>query len=122
MPYNIEMGTDGILQMAFVGDVDTEDIDEVMAELEAYMETATETEPLCVLSNVSQAGKLSASARKGLASMGMDPRMGRNAIVGVNRYQRVMASFVIKASGHDDLRFFDSEAEALTWLKAGSQG
>lgn len=117
MPYSMEMRGDGILEMAFVGDVDTEDIDAVMAEFEAFMDTATETEPLCVLSNVSQAGKLSASARKGLASMGTDPRMGRNAIVGVSRYQRVMAGFIIKASGHDDLRFFDSEAEALDWLK-----
>jgi hypothetical protein len=85
-----------------------------------FLEAASEAKPLPVLSDVTRAGKLSSIARRNLATMSSDPRMGKNAIVGVNRYQRVMASFVIKASGQHNVRFFDSETEALEWLKEGA--
>lgn len=119
MAHKVEMGDDGILRMIFVGDVSEAD-KVVMKEADLLMEAASGTEPFAVLSDVIRAGKLSSAARKNLAAMGSDPRMGKNTIVGASRYQRVMAGFVIKASGRDGIRFFDSDEKALTWLKGES--
>ena len=87
--------------------------------LEAYqpfIEASTEEHPLLILCEVSGGGKLSPQARKILASLGRDPRLGKNAILGVGRYQRVMASFINRAAGRDNIRFFESEEKALDWL------
>lgn len=40
--------------------------------------------------------------------------------VGANRYTRVLARLVLKASGRDNIRFFGLEEEAVAWLKAES--
>jgi hypothetical protein len=117
MSYELAMTDEGILRMAFIGDVDIQDIEAAMKEAEPFLAAVPESGAMPMLSDVSRAGKLTSDARKGLASMGTDPRMGKSAIIGVSRYQRVVASFVIKASGQDNMRFFDSEEEALVWLR-----
>jgi hypothetical protein len=88
-------------------------------KLTPYLESATETEPLLLLSDVSRLGKVSVKARSALAGLSGDPRLGKNAILGSSRYQRVLATFIDKAVGRDNIRFFDTEAEALAWLKSG---
>jgi hypothetical protein len=119
MAHEIRMRDDGILWVALIGYyVDDVDIDAFIEELTPFLESATEMQPLLILSDTSRASKLSASARKHLASLGRDPRFRKTAILGTGRYIRVVAGFINKAAGRDNIRFFDSEQEAVDWLKA----
>jgi hypothetical protein len=114
------MRDDGVLWLAQIGDVDEEDMEAFLDELTPYLEAATEVQPLLVLSDTSRTGKLSAIARRLLAGLGRDPRLRKTAILGSGRYTRLVASFINKATGRDNIRFFESEQEALAWLKAES--
>lgn len=118
MAHEIRMRDDGVLWVAQIGYVDEADMAAFLEGLTPFLEAATETQPLLILSDTSRTGKLSASARKLLAGLGRDPRLRKTAILGTGRYTRVVASFINKAAGRDNIRFFDSEQEAVAWLKA----
>jgi hypothetical protein len=118
MAHELRMRDDGILWLAQIGDVDEEDMDAFLGDLTPFLEAATEGQSLLILSDTSRTGKLSANARKLLAGLGRDPRLRKTAILGSGRYTRVVASFINKAAGRDNIRFFDSEQEAIAWLKA----
>lgn len=117
MAYELRMGDDGILRLVGTGDLDEEIAEAVMKDLASFLEAATMERPLLLLSDVSRSGKVSSRARSLLADLARDPRLGKNAILGGGRYNRVLASFINKATGQDNIRFFDSEEEALVWLK-----
>lgn len=120
MAHKISMREDGVLWLAQIGDVDEDDMDAFLKDLMPFLEASTEANPLLILSDTSRTGKLSASARKLLAGIGSDPRLSKTAIVGSGRYTRVLVSFINKAAGRNNIRFFDSEEEALAWLKVES--
>ncbi len=120
MTHEIEMRDDGILRMALIGDVGKEDMEVFLKDYVPFLEAATEAEPLAVLVDSVRSGKLSSKARKAFAGMNRDPRLGKVANVRSGRYTRVLIGWVLKATGRDNLRFFDSEEEALAWLKAES--
>lgn len=117
MAYQLRMDDDGILWIVIEGDFDEQAAEASTREMEPFLTAATEAQPLRMLSDVRKAGKLSSKARRTIAAGGQDPRTGRNAVLGVSRYARVLVGFLSKASGQDNIRFFDSEAEALAWLK-----
>jgi hypothetical protein len=121
MAHEISMGDDGVLRMDLIGDMDREGMEAYINDLAPFLEAATEAEPLLILTDSSRSGKLSSGARKLSVETNRDPRMGKTAVIGESRrYFRVMASFILKATGRDNIRFFDSEEEALTWLKSES--
>jgi hypothetical protein len=43
--------------------------------------------------------------------------LGKAATIGVDRYTRVLIGFVLKATGRDNIRLFDTEEQALAWLR-----
>jgi hypothetical protein len=55
--------------------------------------------------------------RKAFFDLNSDPRLGKSATVGVDRYTRVLLDFMLKATKRDNIRLFDTEEEALAWLK-----
>jgi hypothetical protein len=120
MAHEISMGDDGILRLAFIGDMVGEDIEIFIKDFTPFLEAATEVEPLNILADASRAGKTSSAARKAYVRLNRDLRGGKVAVVGARRYGRVLVSFILKATGRDNVRFFDSEEEALAWLKAES--
>jgi hypothetical protein len=119
MAHEIKPVEDGILWVKLSEDMDLEDILAYTQDLQAFLDTVPETEKLQFLADASQMGKMSARARKAITDMfrNPDPRIGDSAMVGGSRYVRVLGGFVMKAAGRDDVRFFDSEEEAVTWLK-----
>jgi hypothetical protein len=119
MAYRITLRDENLLWVEFVGDVSSEDMENYIEEYKQYLERATAEHPFHFLVDSSQVGKLSAGARKALTSAFRvsDPRVGNTALFGANRYARVLTSFVLKAVGRDDIRMFDSEEEAVAWLK-----
>jgi hypothetical protein len=117
MAHEMRMGDDGILRVAFIGDMDREDVEAYIRDLAPFRATATEAKPLTIIVDTSRLGKASSAARKAFIGLANDPRIGRSALIGVNRYVRVLAGFLAKAAGRENYRFFDSEEEAVAWLK-----
>jgi hypothetical protein len=116
MQYEMRRRDDGILWMSLAGDMDEDSMAGFVEAYQPFIEASTEENPLLILCEVAKGGKLSPQARKILAGLGRDPRLGKNAILGVGRYQRMMASFINKAAGRDNIGFFESEEKALDWL------
>ena len=117
MAHELQMGDDGILRVSYIGDMDEEDVEAYIRDLAPFREAATEERPLVFLIDTSRLGKASSAARKTFAELAKEPRIGRSALIGARRYVRVMAGFLAKATGRENYRFFDSEKEALAWLK-----
>jgi hypothetical protein len=120
MAHELSMGDDGILRLALIGDQDEESMKAFLKDFMPFLEATTEREPLRLLADSSRDGKYTAGARKSYLDLNRDPRVGKAAIVGANRYIRVLAGFVLKASRRDNIRFSDTEKEALAWLKEGA--
>jgi hypothetical protein len=118
MSYSFELGADGILRIKFKGDIDEVEVRNYMAEYQTYLEAESVDKPLHTIIEASEVGKASASVRRifGTLFQDADPRSGRSAIIGASRYIRVLAGFVIKATGTKDLRLFQTEAEAMGWF------
>jgi hypothetical protein len=115
----ISMGDDGILRVAVVGTASDEEAEAFLRDFTQIVESATETEPLHLIVDTTLAGKPSAVERRAYFEINRNPRIGKAAVLGASRYTRVVISFVLKTSGRDNVRFFDLEEEALTWLKEG---
>jgi hypothetical protein len=121
MAHEITMGSDGILQIRFIGDVEKADIDLFMKDLNPFLEASTQTAPLSFISFSAEAGKYSSAARKKFSELNADPRIGKVAVIGANRMTRVLAHIVLKATNRNNIRFFLSEKEAVTWIKENNQ-
>ncbi|HOT90656.1 MAG TPA: hypothetical protein PLJ78_03575 [Anaerolineae bacterium] len=119
MPYKLTMPDDGILRINFDGALEDDEIDPFINDFMRYLEAATPTAPLRTLTISNHTGaKLAPRVRKMFATLNTDPRLGKSATIGVDRYTRVLVGFVLKATGRDNIRFFDSEEQALAWLKS----
>lgn len=108
---------EGILYSTFTGDIGLDDVSEFVENVEPYMQTAAT--PLHFVVDAQHEGRWSLDARRQFTNMfDKEPRYGKVAIVNASRFTRVAATFMMKATGRDDtVRFFDTEADALTWLK-----
>jgi hypothetical protein len=117
MAHEMQMGDDGILRVKFWGDFEQADVDAYMADFQPILEQVTGK--IHFLVEVSGVGKASSGARKLFGEMfrDPDPRTGKTALLGANRYVRVVAGFVIKITSGQNMRLFDSEEKALAWLK-----
>lgn len=120
MAHEMKMGDDNILQVKFSGDLDEASLRAYIRDYEPFIQATSASRPLHFLVDVSQVGKIPTGVRRIFNEIfrDPDPRTGYTAIVGANRYVRVMASFVLRATGTPNLRMFDSEDKARAWLKS----
>ena len=71
-----------------------------------------------LLIDANKAGQPSSKARKIIQEGVLKHEKTRKvALFGLNPVARVIASFAIGVAKKEDLRFFNSEEEALAWLK-----
>lgn len=56
-------------------------------------------------------------SRKIYAKLLKFPKIGKAAIIGLSTANKVIVSFLLKASGKKDLGVFSTKKEALKWLK-----
>jgi hypothetical protein len=117
MAHQMHMLEEGILYVKFSGDFDGPDVDAYMKDYTSIMTQVTGK--IHFLVEVSEVGKATSAARKAFGDMFRqpDPRTGRTAVVGASRYVRVVAGFVTRVTGATNLRLFDSEDQALAWLR-----
>lgn len=118
MAHQLRMGNDGIVRLMFIGDTDRKAVPTLIADFTPYLDQATPEHPLYVLWDDTRGGKAAPEARKFYADLNRDPRIGKVAIFGAQHYGRVLGEFILKFTGRDNIRFFDTQELALSWLKA----
>ena len=118
MAHELDLIEEGIVRLAFIGDITDADVDAFLQGFLPFMEATTTDHPLGLLIDASRDGKMVPSARRNFTDLNKDPRLGYIAISNINRFNRVVATFIMKATGRNNIRFFDSEAAALAWLQS----
>ena len=116
MTHELEQREDGIVRLAFIGDMDKAAMTDYIKDFRPYLEATTKAEPMRLLVDASRDGKMSSAARHTFADLNRDVRLGRIAICHISRFGRVVATFAMKATGRANIRFFETEAEAVQWL------
>jgi hypothetical protein len=107
-------GEDEIVFGKFFGEQEEEGAEEFIGEVAKLMKPG-EKERLFI--DGSEAGKSSAGARKAYVKFAKSVTAGKIAIFGVSTLLKVIATFIIRASGTGNVRFFTDKEEALKWLK-----
>lgn len=121
MGYRLEMDEDGILKVTFIGDFSEEEAMTLYEEAKTYLAQASESAPLnALIDSRRSTGKMGMRARKILMQLNKDPHMGKAASIGANGFVKVLGIFIAKATGRSNMGFFDSEEEALAWLRKES--
>jgi len=118
MAFKINMEQDGILRIYLEGDLTQGNVESFKREHTPYVEASTSEIPLKSILFVDNLGRLSSSARKYLTDLNKDPRYGYAAFVQPSRRAKVLGQFIKKATGRDNIQFFNNEGEALNWMKS----
>ena len=111
----IYLGEDNMLCLTISGEVDEKieiGINEACLELLNMVEGRVNT-----LIDLNKAGKTSPGARKRQKEISEHEKTGKLALFGLHPVARVVAAFLMGISRKEDMRFFKTEEEALTWLK-----
>lgn len=118
MAHQLQLEGGNVLRLTFMGDTDRHGAEKLVADFAPFLAQATTENPWRILWDDTRGGKTTSEVRKVYADLNRDPRIGRVAIFGAQRYGRVLGEFVLKLTGRDNVRFFDNEAEARAWLTA----
>ena len=118
MTHKIYSFNDNILHIAFIGAIDAEATDSFLAEFPSFVSQVPEGQRLSMLIDASQEGRMSSEGRRGLTSLMQSDSIDRVGVINAPRVNRVVAQFVMKAIGRDNIKFFSDEAEARAWLAA----
>lgn len=114
----LEKRADGLLYSRFVGAVDDAAVEEFKSHVAPYLAEATAESPLHFIADAAEEGSWAFSARREFTRYFEDKRLGKVAITNANRFTRVVATFLMKATGRsDEVRFFENEKQAVQWLK-----
>jgi hypothetical protein len=70
-----------------------------------------------ILIDASEGGKSTSNARSIYVEFAKSFEEGKVAIFGSTTLIRVVASFIVRAAGRGNVRFFATEEESLNWLK-----
>ena len=111
------MGIDGILRATLSGNLEGAALENFRSTLAPILAAATSSDPLRVILLMNGLGSLSSAARRFLTELGGDPRIGALAFMQPPRRARVLAIFILKATGKSNIRLFADENEAVAWLK-----
>lgn len=116
MSVDIHMGKDGILRANFSGDLDSSIVEQLRREFTPYIEASTPESPLKSIISFNGLGKISFRTRRYLTELNQDARFGAAAYLQPPRKARVLSQFIHKGSHRNNIRFFETEQEAITWL------
>ncbi|TAK12485.1 MAG: hypothetical protein EPO32_08575 [Anaerolineae bacterium] len=121
MAVRLTMPNDGILRAVFEGDMGRAEIDVFRRDYTAFLQAATPARPVHMIAEVSRLGSLSSSARKFLTEINHDRRTGLIAILNPPRPARVLAQFINKATGRNNIQFFNEDQDAVAWIREHSR-
>ena len=122
MAHKIETIRDNLVKVTFIGDRNEADIRAFIQDFQPYLDAVTVDNSLNVLFYSSRReGQLSPGIRRAYADIYKDPRLGHIGVCHVKPAIRVFATFLMKATGRQNIGFFDTEEEALAWLDKGGK-
>jgi hypothetical protein len=110
------MGDDGIVRVQYIGDIDRDGAEAFADYLAPHFAAASEKNLVKVIAFSGSEEKYRSGARQKFAEINREPMLGAVAVVGTNRTTRVMATLILKATGRDNIRFFDEESDAVAWI------
>lgn len=116
MSVEIRMGRDGILRVTFSSDLDSSIVEQIRREFTPYIEASTPESPLKSIISFKDIGIISFKTRRYLTELNQDSRFGPAAYLQPPRKARVLSQFIKKGSHRENIRFFEHEREAITWL------
>ena len=115
--YRVWIDDNGIIKGWIGGVHNKKDAESIIAEVNTLIENSGFRK---VLIDMSKIEKATLDARKvHLDNLNSKPsNFNKLALFGANTLNRVMANFMIRAARLEDkIKFFNSEADALVWLK-----
>jgi len=121
MGYKVQQISENIISLDLIGDFSAEDATNHVLEMDPILERLSASgNQVHFLVSTAELGKISLEGRRSFGERNGDPRLGSTAVVGVNRFLKIVAQFVMVASGKQNIRFFDAadEVSALNWLKS----
>jgi hypothetical protein len=121
MPTRIHMPNDGILRAALEGDLGRAEIEIFRREYTPFLQAATADHPLNMIAETAKLGRLSSAARQYFTEINHDRRTGLIAILNPPRAARVLSRFINKATGRNNIQFFESEEDAVAWVREHSR-
>jgi hypothetical protein len=117
MAHNIQMGNDGILRVILYDDLDRGVVESLRRDFAPFIEAATPQNPLKTIFFMDSLGKISSTARKYFTDLNADPRLGLVAFINPPRRARVLGRFILRATGKNNILYFENENQALDWLR-----
>jgi hypothetical protein len=120
MAHTIVMGNDGILRVSLSGDLERSLVENLKKDYSPFILAATPQNPLKTIFFMDSLGKLSSAARNYITELSADPRGGMIAFINPPRRARVLGRFIHKATGKNNIQFFENEAQAVEWLKSNN--
>ncbi|MBI3160323.1 MAG: STAS/SEC14 domain-containing protein [Chloroflexi bacterium] len=121
MPSRIHMPGDGILRAILEGDMGRAEIELFRREYTSFLQAATKEHPVNMIAETRKLGRLSSAARQYFTEINHDRRTGLMAIVNPPRAARVLSRFINKATGRNNIQFFDNEEDAIAWIREHSR-
>ena len=109
------LGEDNIIYCTTVGNIDAEmasAFDDVTLKFMNMVEGK-----INLFIDLSRTGQPTSDARKIGKRMFEHEKFGKVAMFGIHPVARVLASFVMGVTKKEDMRFFKSKEDALSWLK-----
>lgn len=107
---------EGILLSTFTGRIDLDSVNEFVTNVEPYLDGPSPT--LHFLVDATNEERWSTQARREFTKIFDSESYGKVGIINAGRATRVIARFLMIATNRNDsVRFFDSESDALAWLK-----
>ena len=71
------------------------------------------------LIDLSRMKKANSDARKKIAELSSDPRVGKFAFYGASIFIRTVVNFMMAAGHKDNVKHFRAEEEGLAWIREG---
>ncbi len=116
--YKVWVDNDGFIRAMITGGHDKEAAEKIIAKLNELLKKKKNTGK--VLIDMTKTGRPTYQARKLHANniKNNSDLFKKAALYGASALNKVMANFIIKASGKGEkVRYFDTEDEAMMWLK-----
>ena len=120
MTHEIYDFTDNILTFGFTGTINQEAIELFAEATIPYFEQGTKEKPIHFLVDTESDDGMSLYARRWFTQLNKDERLDKVALVGGSSRTKVIASFILRATGRNNLRFFPTFEEGRQWILDGS--
>lgn len=123
MPNKVFLGENDIIFNLYEGNQAQESIQNMVNENNRIItKLRRQNKPVLVLADLTKLGQSSIGSRQASADALKNKDYDKVALFGANKFMKYVGNFIITASGQERrARMFDTEDEAMAWLKNGKQ-